>query len=146
MTERIKILINNYFEGQTSLEEEKELQAYFNSKNVDVSLQDYKPLFAYLQEASNERKPAAILPFPTSKKRNLFQKIAVVAIFLPITFAIVHYKNYQKEQSEARMAFAQVKNALQMVSENYNKGTEKIAHLKEFDQTTHKIINLEKLK
>ncbi len=69
-----------------------------------------------------------------------------MATFLSIFFGFSYYLNEQKQQKEAKIAFEQVKEALQMVSVNYNKGTEKMKYLKEFDQTTSKIVNLEKLK
>lgn len=146
MTEKIKILLNKYFEGETSLQEERELHTYFNSENVDASLREYVPLFAYFKQTSGEKYSDKTPYIPIVKKRNLFQKIAIVATFLSIFFGFSYYLNEQKQQKEAKIAFEQVKEALQMVSVNYNKGTEKMKYLKEFDQTTSKIVNLEKLK
>lgn len=146
MIEQIKTLLNKYFEGETSLQEEKQLHAYFNSENVDASLREYVPLFVYFKQTSDEKYPNKTFHTPFAKKRSLFQKIAIVATFLSVTFGVSYYLNQQKQQKEAQIVFNQVKEALQMISMNYNKGAEKVKYLKEFDQTTSKIVNLEELK
>ncbi len=45
----INELIKKYFDGETSLEEEAQLQAYFTGDEVDESLQQYAPLFQFLK-------------------------------------------------------------------------------------------------
>ena len=44
----IKKLLDNYLEAETSLAEEKELEAYFLSGNVAPELEEYIPLFSFL--------------------------------------------------------------------------------------------------
>ena len=44
-------LLNRYFEGETSSEEERELRAFFTSGNVPDRLAVYTPMFTYLDEA-----------------------------------------------------------------------------------------------
>ncbi|NBH88444.1 hypothetical protein [Parabacteroides distasonis] len=57
-------LLNRYFEGETSSEEERELRAFFTSGNVPDRLAAYTPMFAYLEEESRkEREPdEALIP------------------------------------------------------------------------------------
>lgn len=47
---KIDELIDRYFEGQTSCEEERELRSFFTKENVPEHLQVYRPLFACLEE------------------------------------------------------------------------------------------------
>ncbi len=42
----VKKLLDAYFEGTTSLEEEKSLQNYFNNETVADDLVQYQPIFA----------------------------------------------------------------------------------------------------
>ncbi len=42
----INLLLDRYFEGQTTLEEEARLRAYFTGPNVEPELELYRPLFA----------------------------------------------------------------------------------------------------
>lgn len=43
-------LLNRYFEGETSSEEERQIRAFFASDTVPEHLVVYKPLFAYFDE------------------------------------------------------------------------------------------------
>lgn len=47
---KIDELIDRYFEGQTSCEEERELRSFFTKENVPEHLQVYRPLFVCLEE------------------------------------------------------------------------------------------------
>lgn len=54
---KIEELIDRYFEGQTSCEEERELRSFFTKENVPEHLQVYRPLFVCLEkEAEAFRK------------------------------------------------------------------------------------------
>ncbi len=46
----IEQLLEKYFEGQTSLQEEQTLRNYFSQDNVDESLMEYKPMFEFFNE------------------------------------------------------------------------------------------------
>ncbi len=47
---RIDELLDKYFEGNTSSEEEKELRAFFSSADIPLHLAAYKPMFAYFDQ------------------------------------------------------------------------------------------------
>ncbi len=47
--EAIKILIDKYFEGETSLQEEAQLAEYFNRDEVVPELKQYQPLFQFFK-------------------------------------------------------------------------------------------------
>ena len=49
-------LLNRYFEGETSSEEERELRAFFTSGNVPDRLAVYTPMFTYLEEESRKER------------------------------------------------------------------------------------------
>jgi hypothetical protein len=48
--EKINSLLQKYFDGDTSLEEEKILRGYFSSDRVDPQLAKYTPLFRFIDE------------------------------------------------------------------------------------------------
>ena len=55
---KIDELLDKYFEGETSCEEERELRRFFTEKEVPEHLQTYRPLFAYLnREATSMAAP-----------------------------------------------------------------------------------------
>ena len=49
---KIDELLDKYFEGETSCEEERELRRFFTEEEVPEHLQTYRPLFAYLNRGS----------------------------------------------------------------------------------------------
>ena len=51
---KIEELIEKYFQGETSIAEEKELTNYFSSSNVAQHLEQYKPMFGYFSLAKQE--------------------------------------------------------------------------------------------
>ena len=48
--EHIKQLINRYMQGQTTLDEERELAQWFRSHNVDDDWKPYQQMFAWFDE------------------------------------------------------------------------------------------------
>lgn len=58
MKEEIRKYITNYFEGCSTLEEEKALRAYFTSNDVDEELLEYQPLFSLYQQEQEVKMPA----------------------------------------------------------------------------------------
>ncbi|MDD2437587.1 MAG: hypothetical protein PHG27_01460 [Massilibacteroides sp.] len=64
---KIDELLEKYFAGETSMEEEKELRQFFSSETVSPHLSAYKPLFAYFDEEIARRvKP--VVPVRNNKR------------------------------------------------------------------------------
>lgn len=98
----INQLLERYWSGETSLEEEKILRTFFSQEDLPAELQRYKDLFAYqgaqrkeetlgedfdrkLMAAINaEREPKAHAVTLTRRLRPLFKSAAIVAIFLTL--------------------------------------------------------------
>src|ERR1035437_7978558 len=51
-SQKIIILLQKYFEAETTLDEENELITYFNSDKVDEELKSYIPMFSGLKNIS----------------------------------------------------------------------------------------------
>lgn len=58
--ERANELIERYFEGTTSLQEEADLKAYFLGADIDPALEVYAPLFRYWEREGQVRAPRRI--------------------------------------------------------------------------------------
>ncbi len=52
---KIETLLEKYFDGLTSIAEEKELTNYFSSPNVAQHLQQYQSIFKYCKQAKSEK-------------------------------------------------------------------------------------------
>ena len=53
-SDKITLLVTKYFEGETTLAEEKVLKEYFSSTDIASNLVQYHPLFAYFSNRSEE--------------------------------------------------------------------------------------------
>lgn len=58
---KIEELIDRYFEGQTSCEEERELRSFFTQENVPESLQVYRPLLSRIRKQKHSGKKVLLL-------------------------------------------------------------------------------------
>ena len=145
-TSKIKDLLQQYFEGQTTQNDEKLIESYFRSGNIDPELQEYKSFFDGLNELSvNERNPkleSEIMDFilesehrEKTKYRWLWQTVTGVAAAIIIVLGgFLFWQQQQKPQDtfkNPQEAYAYAEQTLQFVSEKYNKG---FASLSKFDK------------
>ncbi|WP_400079616.1 hypothetical protein [Winogradskyella sp. R77965] len=156
----IEKLIEKYNNAETTLQEEAQLKAYFSSDDVAPHLEHYKPLFQYFSVSKQEQYTKDV-PLNTKKTR-LYQWISVAAIaVLMLGFLIPSIGNGPKtldqytveEQQmylETKEALAMLSsnfndgvssiNTLSLASENFNIGLEKASHVKELSKTTNKLL------
>ena len=136
---KIETLVEKYLEAETTLAEEQQLQAYFAQDEVAPHLQEYQVLFGYFTKAKEERytKPVPLKP----KKRNYLRWASVAAVTVLMFGA--YMGNGYVERKKAEQAYADTRQAFELLAENYNKGTEKIAYLNEFENAKNKIFKNE---
>lgn len=145
----ISQLIDKYFQGETSLEEEKQLRAYFQQEEILPELKLYQPLFGLIESERSQKmeegfdnriyhkiKPAQ------KKTRVLFKTyhwIGAVAASMLLVFSLwwmypelspepasaINWEQYEPEDPEE--AYRITKDALIKVSVELNRGAEKAA-------------------
>ncbi|MGO4918999.1 hypothetical protein [Maribacter spongiicola] len=136
----IEKLIEKYFEATTTVAEEETLRTYFANEDVAPHLEQHAPLFNYFSKAKEERFTK---PVPLKPRRNYLKwvSVAAIAVFMvglyfyqptppPVTLA----DEYTPEEIES------AKEALALLAMNFNKGTEQLYHLEEFEKTTNKFL------
>jgi len=135
-------LIEKYLEAETSIVEEKELRSYFSSKNVAPHLEQYKYLFEYFIIAENETMPKTVSLKP---RKNYYKWFTVAASFV-LAFGFYTYNHVKPntQEEEALLAYYQTKKALQLVSNNFNIGAQKVGYLNEFESTKNQIFKSNK--
>ena len=139
----IKKTLEKYFEGNTSLEEEKALQKYFTQAHIPAELKAYQSLFQYFETNANERFNIDTLVLPiTPKKSKLvvmrwFAAAASVVLLVGIYFQ-QSQPNYSKTEQMA--AYMEYKKAMYLLSGEINKGVAQIAVIDTYEQTKNKII------
>lgn len=87
-------LIERYFEGLTTADEERRLRAFFASDAVPERLNSYKPLFAYFDEEIRKEHPLRMKANGTwlQKRRWLYVLSgAAAAVLLVLTLSRVLY-------------------------------------------------------
>ncbi|PKP44444.1 MAG: hypothetical protein CVT96_01470 [Bacteroidetes bacterium HGW-Bacteroidetes-13] len=133
--ESIEKLLEKYFEAETSLQEEEQLKVYFSSGKVAPHLVQYASLFGYFEQSKREPSPEIVFKKPS--KTGYIRWMSVAAV-LVIGFSVYfNYQNQQEKQTE--LAYQQAKEALKMLSENFNNGAKEMAYLEVFEQTKSKI-------
>ncbi len=141
LDKNIEKLLEKYFEASTTLAEEDTLKVYFSQNEVAPHLEQYKSLFAYFSTAKQEQYTKQVPLTPRKKINYRWISVAAVAVLtFGIYFGTNGYQAYQ-EQKQAEYAYHETKKALNLLAENFGKGTEKVAYLKEFEVAKNKIYN-----
>lgn len=144
--QHIENLIEKYFQGETSIAEERELKTYFSKTDIAPHLKSYRSMFGYLNEAQQIKYPdqqtvAKIVPMHKSTNR-VWQIAAAIALLLSVWFllpqqtenqsiAAVDWTEYESENPEE--AYEQTMEAFRLLSEAMGGGaktaTKELEHL-----------------
>ncbi|WP_194777956.1 hypothetical protein [Pararhodonellum marinum] len=138
MKDKIEALLDKYWAGESSLEEEQELRSLI-SKSSDFPSER---LFFEDLATLSQIEPAP-LPAPKNKPvwlRPIWQSAAAVLLFLAASFLV--FQN-QEKQTEAE-AYEQVMQALSLIQQNMQKGTGQLEPISSFRylNTSHEIFDL----
>ncbi len=134
----IEEILNRYWEGETSLEEERELRSYFSQPihHIDDPLKVYQPLFMGIELGKEEKMPVGLMqrmnahsserPLLRSVSRRLWHWgasiAATVALLVIVLPAIVDDSQPQQEQYRVESpeeAYQEVAKALKIFSKGY---------------------------
>ncbi len=161
----IKKLLDKFYEGQTSLEEEMQLKEYFLGDNIPGEMLDDKELFVTMSAANeniempdslNSSIIEAISNAEHSESRvkriNLYSfsgLAAGLAIILSVYFAFLRddstelLAEYTIQDEE--VAYLEAKRALSYVSAKLNKGTAELKPLEQVSKSIKTLAPLNKL-
>lgn len=149
----IEKLLNKYFEGETSLEEEL-LLAELLKQSESGEYEAEKSMFEYYRLSRKISSPeinaefaetANIKHIPTKRLNKTMLYIIGAAAALIATFGIIYYLSVQNDSNRVTVAqentitdpneaYKQTQLALLMVSENLNKGFDGLNKLSELDK------------
>jgi len=146
----IEVLLERYFEGETTLAEEKLLKEFFSADEVPEHFRQHQPLFRYFSdEASltidNEEQEKVLMRRisrfetevsgsgmqPVQKRMYYLSGIAaglLILIGLVFTFKSELLKKHfpGKENASSELAYSQTKQALLLVSVGLNTGLDEV--------------------
>ncbi|MNF94591.1 hypothetical protein D3C84_773050 [compost metagenome] len=146
--DKIENILEKYFQGETTIAEEKELKEYFSSPNVAQHLGQYKPMFGYFSQVKQQKSTQEI-PLQTKKRNVAWLSIAAsVVVLLGIgTFYYVSQETATPVVAQSELgtyddpeeALAATQKALALLSNNVNVGIESVQYIQEYEQSKNKI-------
>jgi len=136
--DRIEKLLEKYFEASSTAAEEQELREYFAGEQVAPHLEAYAPMFTYFSVAKEERYTGQV-PLKTRSRNTIYGWISIAAAMV-LMFGL-YFGKQVREQREAEYAYQETRKAFGLIAQNLDRGTEKMAHLVEFEETKQKILN-----
>jgi hypothetical protein len=162
---QIKHLLTKYFEGVTTLEEERLLQTYFTEEiEIPDELVSYRQQFVLLKVvADNKPDPKelelriaaqidnqTIIMQPVSYYRSLYRIMIAASIALLIGVSgILIYQNQKNSPKDTyndpQLAYNEAQRALLYVSQKMNKGIKPLSNVAKINTGTDKLKSLGKL-
>ena len=168
MTEAMKIkeieeLLERYYEGDTSLGEEKQLREFFSSDDVPEQLRLHQPMFRFFadeaahtlgddkQENSMKRRiqqfigeTSAVVPHPGKRRLQYLSGIAAGLLLLISLVFVIRNEISKRQQVEmagvsTEVAYAQATQALMMVSVGLNTGLNSVQRFQTLDIAMEKV-------
>ncbi|MFC7358524.1 hypothetical protein ACFQO1_12555 [Jejudonia soesokkakensis] len=140
---KIEALLEKYFEGTTSLKEEKMLQAYFCGNEVAPHLDVYKAMFTEFASARGECSDREVLlPKQSSIIKPWWYSVAALLIVAVTVggFIFSQPSDLSSEEKEALAAFKESKEALKLMSQSFNEGAEDLVYIQQFTKSKNKIL------
>jgi hypothetical protein len=138
---KIEILLEKYFEGETSIAEENILKDYFSSSNIAPHLMEYQPLFGYFRDQKDQiyTKEVVLL---TKKRKVLWLSIAASVVVL-LGVGTIGYFNSNPINNNSELgsyddpeeAFEATQKALAMLSNNVNVGVQSVQYIQVYEDT-----------
>ncbi len=148
-------LLEKYWEGTATIQEEDRLKDYFSSGNVAVEHEVYTPLFITLDEEVTDQqmdfdpfaKVTAVQQEKKEEKRR-WKGIAIAAGFALLmaagagSYQVTQDKNLGTYDNPEE-AYAATMDALQLISTKFNQGRENLAPAAQVNKKTTLIFNIE---
>lgn len=150
---KIEELLEKYFQGETSIAEEKELTNYFSSSNVAQHLEQYKPMFGYFSLAKEQINPKELPELPSQKQaasKTVWISLAASVVIL-LGIGMYVYSTNETKTSVAsnelgtydspEEAFRETQKALALLSGHVNTGIGSVQVIQEYNESKGKVFN-----
>ena len=139
---KIKDLLDLYFKGNTTLDQEIYLRTYFNSEDVDVRLKPYTVLFNTFDKAAQDVFEGSLLiPEKTRFNQKWWLNIAAVMISIIGVAGFMYSSNNKAiQEREALAALKQSKDAMYLMASQFNKATQTLSLVDQFQETKNKYL------
>jgi len=154
----LELLLDKYFEGNSTLEEEKQIREFFRTNSdLPEKLVETKAMFEFFQNESVKQTELQLIQIANWKsvkstnKRKIYYLISGIAASLLLLISILTYTDNSEEQKvyayingkpimNEQVAKMEAKRALLLVSSNFNHGAENLNHLSTFSKAEELIV------
>jgi hypothetical protein len=142
MKNRIEELLDKYWEGESSLSEEKELRELLHSSKGYEAEKSFFLGMSKLKLGESKR-----IQMPVNKGREFAGWMKIAAAFMVLLVSGWAVFDYQKKQQE-KEAFEQVMQAFSLIQVNMEKGTSSLQVMEEFRHlgVTEELFNIQENK
>lgn len=151
-SEQIDALLNKYWNGETSLEEEQQLKTYFRTARIHQQHNEAAALFTYLEEQKNKSLT------DTSFNKKVLRKIkhpgktvslllynsmriaaGIIVLVLAVWLVRMEVRKATPDQmadtyNDPKMAFEETKKALLMISKSFGTAEEQAKKINLFNE------------
>ena len=149
-SQKINILLQKYFDAETTIDEENELITYFASEEVDENLKMYVPMFSGIKELSVDEDLGLgddlmnyILESEHNEKlryRWMWQIVtgvaaSVILVMLAVNFYSSH-DQWKDTFSDPKQAYSEASKTLEYVAGKYNKGLAQLKPIGKIESAT----------
>ncbi|TRX39238.1 hypothetical protein [Flavobacterium restrictum] len=142
---KIERLLEKYFQGETSIAQEKELTNYFSGSDVAQHLEQYKPLFGYFSLAK-EQTISREIQLKTKKSSFAWLSIAASVVVL-LGVGMYVYTSSNPVDAHEKLgtytnpdeAFKATQKALALLSNHVNTGIGSVQYIQEYDNSKDEI-------
>ena len=149
-SQRIEKILVKYFEGETSLSEERTLRGYFQQEDLPAHLIELKDQFELYNKESRATLPDNFddmlfkhIEKQERSKRNfrlttIYYISGVAATILILVTLFIRFdpfaSNTKYNAQDAELAFNEASRILYFVSDKFNKGTNPLGKVARFDE------------
>ena len=159
---QIKLLLEKFYDGKTSVEEELVIQEYFKKGDIPGELYAEKELFESFQKIDDDNEPAELKSELTElieerwaeSTRNRFKALAKwsIGVAASISIGFMIFFNSTEENTSMpdtyvneQEAYNATKNALLLVSEKMEMASNKLSSLQQINSKLQIVNSLDKI-
>ncbi len=150
---KVEALLDKYFEGETSIKEQKELQDYFSSQDIAPQLLEYAAIFKSFSVAKTEHFTQDVMEPKAFNIQKKYKKVKFywisVAASVVVLLGIGTYLFYASDPlitdkdlgtyDDPKLAFEATQKALLLLSNNVNTGIESVHYIEEYQIAKNRI-------
>ena len=139
---KIELLLDSYFKGETSLDQENMLRDYFSTATIAPHLMAYQGLFIGLKNAQKEVSEREVsLTESSTNLRRWWLSIAVSLVILLGVIGLQFPTNQlTAEEQHALAEFNKSRTTLLLMSKSFNSVTQELAVMSQFTETKNRIL------